>query len=138
MIEKKNNNKFIMSDEEDTTILLNTENKNPEVDMKKLDNDYQCIPGKNLRKPLSRQQDNLTPLTSGNKSILVSAVAILAGIAFGCDMGIVEPISISIRYTFTLTCFEKDLIARIWFFAAIFAGLTGGKLNTMVKIQLHK
>ncbi|CAK9828759.1 Solute carrier family 2, facilitated glucose transporter member 10 [Anthophora retusa] len=118
-----------MSDEEDTAILLNSANRTIETSINKVPNeDYQCIPQKNLRKPLPKPNDNLTPLTSGNKSIFVSMVAILAGIAFGCDMGIAKPIAPLIKNEFNLNCFEKDFVISIWFIGALIGGLTGGFL----------
>ncbi|CAK9798708.1 Solute carrier family 2, facilitated glucose transporter member 10 [Anthophora quadrimaculata] len=118
-----------MSDEEDTAILLNSANKTIETSINKVPNeDYQCIPQKNLRKPLPKPNDNLTPLTSGNKNIFVSMVAILAGIAFGCDMGIAKPIAPLIKNEFNLNCFEKDFVISIWFIGALIGGLTGGFL----------
>ncbi|XP_017762302.1 PREDICTED: solute carrier family 2, facilitated glucose transporter member 10-like isoform X2 [Eufriesea mexicana] len=117
-----------MSDEEDTAILLNSANKTIETSINKISNDYQCLPPKNLRKPLPKQNDNLTPLTSGNKSIFVSMVAILAGIAFGSDMGIAKPIAPLIKHEFNLNCFEKDFVISIWFVGALVGGLTGGFL----------
>ena len=59
-----------MSDEEDTAILLNSANKTIEKSINKVPNDYQCLPPKNLRKPLPKENDNLTPLTSGIKIFL--------------------------------------------------------------------
>lgn len=117
-----------MSDEEDTTILLNTANKTTETSISKVPNDYQCLPPKNLRKPLPKPNDNLTPLTSGNKNIFVSMVAIFAGIAFGSDMGIAKPIAPLIKHEFNLNCFEKDFVISIWFVGALVGGLTGGFL----------
>ncbi|KOC62549.1 Solute carrier family 2, facilitated glucose transporter member 10 [Habropoda laboriosa] len=118
-----------MSDEEDTAILLNSANKTIETSINKVPNEeYQCIPQKNLRKPLPKPNDNLTPLTSGNKNICVSMVAILAGIAFGCDMGIAKPIAPLIKNEFNLNCFEKDFVISIWFIGALIGGLTGGFL----------
>lgn len=116
-----------MSDEEDTTILLNSANRTIETSISKVPNDYQCLPPKNLRKPLPKPSDNLTPLTSGNKNIFVSMVAILAGIAFGSDMGIAKPIAPLIKHEFNLNCFEKDFVISIWFVGALVGGLTGGK-----------
>lgn len=117
-----------MSDEEDTTILLNSANRTIETSISKVPNDYQCLPPKNLRKPLPKPSDNLTPLTSGNKNIFVSMVAILAGIAFGSDMGIAKPIAPLIKHEFNLNCFEKDFVISIWFVGALVGGLTGGFL----------
>ncbi|CAL7940944.1 unnamed protein product [Xylocopa violacea] len=118
-----------MSDEEDTAILLNNANKTIETSISKVPNDdYQCLPPKNLRKPLPKQNNNLTPLTSGNESIFVSTVAILAGIAFGCDMSIAKPMAPLIKHEFNLNCFEKDFVISIWFIGALVGGLTGGFL----------
>lgn len=117
-----------MSDEEDTAILLNSANKAIEKPINKVPNDYQCLPPKNLRKPLPKENDNLTPLTSGNKNIFVSMVAILAGIAFGSDMSIAKPIAPLIKHEFNLNCFEKDFVISIWFVGALVGGLTGGFL----------
>ncbi|XP_066582558.1 solute carrier family 2, facilitated glucose transporter member 10-like [Prorops nasuta] len=116
-----------MSDEEDTTILLNNPNKNAEqlVNNSKND-DYQCIPARNLRKPIPKQSEALTPLTSSNQSIFVSSVAILAGVAYGSDMGIGKSIAPLIKQEFNLVCFEKDFIIYIWFLGALFGGITGG------------
>lgn len=118
-----------MSDEEDTAILLNNANKAIEVSMNKVANeDYQCIPAKNLRKPIPKPNDNLTPLTSGNQNVFVSTVAVLAGVAFGCDMGIAKPIAPLIKHEFNLSCFERDFVINIWFVGALLGGLTGGFL----------
>lgn len=116
-----------MSDEEDTAILLNSANKTVETSISKVPNEnYQCLPTKTLRKPLPKQNENLTPLTSGNQNVFVSTVAILAGIAFGCDMGIAKPIAPLIKHEFNLNCFEKDFVISIWFIGALLGGLTGG------------
>ncbi|XP_034175872.2 solute carrier family 2, facilitated glucose transporter member 10 [Osmia lignaria lignaria] len=118
-----------MSDEEDTAILLNSANKTVETSISKVPNEnYQCLPTKTLRKPLPKQNENLTPLTSGNQNVFVSTVAILAGIAFGCDMGIAKPIAPLIKHEFNLNCFEKDFVISIWFIGALLGGLTGGFL----------
>ncbi|XP_031835475.2 solute carrier family 2, facilitated glucose transporter member 10 [Nomia melanderi] len=118
-----------MSDEEDTAILLNSANKTTETSINKVPSEeYQCIPPKNLRKPIPKQNDNLTPLTSGNQNVFVSMVAVLAGIAFGCDMGVAKPIAPLIKHEFNLNCFEKDFVISIWFIGALLGGLTGGFL----------
>ncbi|KAG7205240.1 hypothetical protein KM043_018320 [Ampulex compressa] len=118
-----------MSDEEDTAILLNNANRSIEVPANKaITEDYQCIPAKNLRKPIPKQNDNLTPLTSGNPCYFVSMVAVLAGIAFGCDMGIAKPIAPLIKHEFKLSCFERDFVINIWFVGALLGGLSGGVL----------
>lgn len=116
-----------MSDEEDTAILLNNATRTTETSISKVSNeDYQCIPARNLRKPIPKQNDNLTPLTSGNQNVFVSTVAILAGIAFGCDMGVAKPIAPLIKHEFNLNCFERDFVISIWFVGALLGGLTGG------------
>ncbi|XP_076633377.1 solute carrier family 2, facilitated glucose transporter member 10 isoform X1 [Colletes latitarsis] len=118
-----------MSDEEDTAILLNSANRTIETSISKVPNeDYQCLPPKNLRKPIPKQNDNLTPLTSGNQNVFVSTVAILAGIAFGCDMGVAKPIAPLIKHEFNLNCFERDFVISIWFIGALLGGVTGGFL----------
>ncbi|XP_076648651.1 solute carrier family 2, facilitated glucose transporter member 10 [Halictus rubicundus] len=118
-----------MSDEEDTAILLNSASKTTETCITKAPNEeYQCLPPKNLRKPIPKQTDNLTPLTSGNQNVFVSMVAVLAGIAFGCDMGVAKPIAPLIKHEFNLNCFEKDFVISIWFIGALLGGLTGGFL----------
>lgn len=120
-----------MSDEEDTAILLNNANKTVEIaSAKKIVTPEECqyIPAKNLRKPVPKPNDNLTPLTTGNKSIFVSTVAILAGIAFGCDMSIAKPIAPLIKHEFNLNCFERDFVISIWFVGALLGGSSGGFL----------
>ncbi|XP_012274797.1 solute carrier family 2, facilitated glucose transporter member 10 [Orussus abietinus] len=118
-----------MSDEEDTAILLNNATRNIEPSVSKpVTEDYQCIPAKNLRKPIPKQTDNLTPLTSTNQNILVSIVAIVAGVAFGYDMGIAKPTAPLIKDEFMLSCFEEDTVINIWFVGALLGGLTGGIL----------
>ena len=118
-----------MSDEEDTAILLNNSHRTTETSISKVPNeDYQCLPVKNLRKPIPKPNDNLTPLTSGNQNVFVSTVAILAGIAFGCDMGVAKPIAPLIKHEFNLNCFERDFVISIWFIGALLGGLTGGFL----------
>ncbi|KZC14787.1 PREDICTED: solute carrier family 2, facilitated glucose transporter member 10-like [Dufourea novaeangliae] len=118
-----------MSDEEDTAILLNNANKTIEMYVNKVPNeDYQCLPPTSLRKPIPKQNDNLTPLTSRNQNVFVSMVAVLAGIAFGCDMGVAKPIAPLIKHEFNLHCFERDFVISIWFIGALLGGLTGGFL----------
>lgn len=117
-----------MSDEEDTAILLKSANKTTETSISKVPNDYQCLPPKNLRKPVLIPSEYLTPLTSGNENIFISMVAIFAGIAFGSDMSIAKPIAPLIKHEFNLNCFEKDFVISIWFVGALVGGLTGGFL----------
>nr|XP_050847143.1 solute carrier family 2, facilitated glucose transporter member 10-like [Vespula vulgaris]XP_050847144.1 solute carrier family 2, facilitated glucose transporter member 10-like [Vespula vulgaris]XP_050847145.1 solute carrier family 2, facilitated glucose transporter member 10-like [Vespula vulgaris]XP_050847146.1 solute carrier family 2, facilitated glucose transporter member 10-like [Vespula vulgaris] len=119
-----------MSDEEDTTILLNHGNNNIEsIANKSVNEDYQCILERNLKKQNPKQYDNLIPLqniTSRNQNILISIVALLAGIAFGCDMSIIKPMAPFIKNEFELNCFEINLLIGIWFMGALLGGLTGG------------
>ncbi|KAL2748176.1 hypothetical protein V1477_003461 [Vespula maculifrons] len=119
-----------MSDEEDTTILLNHGNNNIEsIANKSVNEDYQCILERNLKKQNPKQYDNLIPLqniTSRNQNVLISIVALLAGIAFGCDMSIIKPMAPFIKNEFELNCFEINLLIGIWFMGALLGGLTGG------------
>ncbi|KAL2716075.1 hypothetical protein V1478_013751 [Vespula squamosa] len=119
-----------MSDEEDTTILLNHGNNNIEsIANKSVNEDYQCILERNLKKQIPKQHDNLTPLqniTSRNQNFLISMVALLAGTAFGCDMSIIKPMAPFIKNEFELNCFEINLLIGIWFMGALLGGLTGG------------
>ncbi|XP_015609465.1 solute carrier family 2, facilitated glucose transporter member 10 [Cephus cinctus] len=118
-----------MSDEEDTAILLNGANRNVESSQTKpLADDYQCIPAKNLRKPIPKRTDNLTPLTSTNQDALVLIVAVVAGLVFGYDMGIGKPLASSIKSEFNLSCFEADTFANIWFVGALLGAMTSGIL----------
>lgn len=117
-----------MSDEEDTAILLNGGNQTTEVqENKPVIDDYQCIPVKNLRKPIPKQKDNLTPLTSRNEDLLVSIVAVLAGVSFGYDMGIAKPTAPTIKDEFNLSCFEQETVVNIWFVGALLGALSGGE-----------
>lgn len=126
-----------MSDEEDTTILLNHGNNNIEsIANKSVNEDYQCILERNLKKQNPKQYDNLIPLqniTSRNQNILISIVALLAGIAFGCDMSIIKPMAPFIKNEFELNCFEINLLIGIWFMGALLGGLTGGKYRIHIK-----
>ncbi|KAF7409783.1 hypothetical protein HZH68_004164 [Vespula germanica] len=119
-----------MSDEEDTTILLNHGNNNIEsIANKSVNEDYRCILERNLKKQNPKQHDNLIPLqniTSRNQNILISIVALLAGIAFGCDMSIIKPMAPFIKNEFELNCFEINLLIGIWFMGALLGGFTGG------------
>ncbi|XP_012252859.2 solute carrier family 2, facilitated glucose transporter member 10-like [Athalia rosae] len=118
-----------MSDEEDTAILLNGGNQATEIpENKPATDDYQCIPVKNLRKPIPKQKDNLTPLTSRNQDLLVSIVAVLAGVSFGYDMGIAKPTASAIKEEFNLSCFEQETVINVWFVGALLGALTGGIL----------
>ncbi|XP_043490431.1 solute carrier family 2, facilitated glucose transporter member 10-like isoform X2 [Polistes fuscatus] len=119
-----------MSDEEDTTILLNHGNNNIEsIVNKPVNEDYQCILERNIKKQIPKQNDNLTPLqniTPMNQNILISMVSLLAGIAFGCDMSIIKSMAPFIKSEFELNCFEINLLTGIWFIGVLFGGLTGG------------
>lgn len=116
-----------MSEDEDTTILLNTANNNPEPPgIKPPIKEYEYIPPKKLRKPIP--SENLTPLTTENQTILVSIVAALAGIAFGYDMGIGRQISPLIKGEFVLDCNEENMIVNVWFVGCLIGAIFGGKL----------
>lgn len=126
-----------MSDEEDTTILLNHGNNNIEsIANKSVNEDYQCILERNLKKQIPKQNDNLTPLqniTSRNQNILIPMVALSAGIAFGCDISIMKPMAPFIKNEFELNCSEVNLLIGIWFMGALLGGLTGGKYKIHIK-----
>ncbi|XP_014599702.1 PREDICTED: solute carrier family 2, facilitated glucose transporter member 10-like isoform X1 [Polistes canadensis] len=121
-----------MSDEEDTTILLNHGNNNIEsIVNKPVNEDYQCILERNIKKQIPKQNDNLTPLqniTPKNQNILISMVSLLAGIAFGCDISIIKSMAPFIKSEFELDCCEINLLIGIWFIGVLFGGLTGGMI----------
>lgn len=92
-----------------------------------VNSDNQCIPVKNLRKPIPKKTENLTPLTSSNQNSLVAIVAVSAGIAFGYDLGIADQISTLIKSEFNLTCDEKNVIFYTWLSGVFPSGFFGGK-----------
>ncbi|KAK2584660.1 hypothetical protein KPH14_007006 [Odynerus spinipes] len=93
-----------MSDEEDTTILLNHGNNNVESLVNKpINEDYQCILERNIRRQIPKQS-----------------------IAFGCDMSIAKSMAPFITHEFNLNCSEINLLIGIWFMGALLGGLTGG------------
>lgn len=120
--------KVKMSEDEDTTILLNTANNNPEPpSIKPPIKEYEYIPPKKLRKPIPRHTENLTPLTTENQTVLVSIVAALAGVAFGYDMGIGRQIAPLVKGEFVLDCNEENMIVNVWFVGCLIGAILGGK-----------
>lgn len=117
-----------MSEDEDTTILLNTTNRPSEPPaIKPTIKEYEYIPPKKLRKPITRQTENLTPLVSENQGVLVSIVATTAGIAFGYDMGIGRQIAPLVKREFGLDCNEENMIVNVWFVGCLLGAIVGGK-----------
>ncbi|XP_058804639.1 solute carrier family 2, facilitated glucose transporter member 10-like [Phymastichus coffea] len=116
-----------MSEDEDTTILLNTTNRNSEpLVIKSTIKEYEYIPPKKLRKPIPRHTENLTPLVTENQSVLVSIVATIAGIAFGYDMGIGRQIAPLVKREFGLDCNEENMIVNVWFIGCLLGAIVGG------------
>ncbi|KAJ8686193.1 hypothetical protein QAD02_021987 [Eretmocerus hayati] len=118
-----------MSEDEDTTILLNSANTKPdEAPVKPVLKEYEYIPPKRLRKPIPRITENLTPLTTKNQTILVSVVATFAGLAFGYDMGIGHQIGPLIKDEFGISCSEERMIVYVWFVGCLSGAMFGGFL----------
>lgn len=118
-----------MSEDEDTTILLNGPNRHSEpTAIKPPLKEYEYIPPKKIRKPIPRHTENLTPLVSENQNVLVSLVAALAGVAFGYDMGIGRQIAPLVKSEFGLDCSEENMIADVWFVGCLLGAVFGGEL----------
>lgn len=107
-----------MSDEEDTTILLSGKNEDNE----------KISATVVVRKPASTSDSNVIDVTSRSHVtlLLASFVAVLGGLAFGYDMGIITSIMLQIKDTFELTCMEQHVICSTWFIGAIIASFVGG------------
>lgn len=121
-----------MSEDEDTTILLNSANNNPEPPtIKPPIKEYEYIPPKKLRKPIPRHTENLTPLTTENQTILVSIVAAFAGVSFGYDMGIGRQIAPLVKSEFLLDCNEENMIVNVWFVGCLIGAIFGGKFSIL-------
>ncbi|KAL7291291.1 hypothetical protein TKK_0014894 [Trichogramma kaykai] len=117
-----------MSEDEDTTILLKSNNKvalNNAV-VKLPIKEYEYIPPKKIRKPIPKHTENLTPLVSENQNVLVSIVAVAAGIAFGYDMGIGKQLAPIVKNNFALDCEEENIIVNVWFIGCLLGALFGG------------
>lgn len=118
------------SDEEDTTILLKNGNQSLDqiVAMKPpIVEEHNIIPAKKIKKPIFKEEENLTPLTTGNQNIFMSIVAILAGYSFGYDMCIGKQVAPIIKSKFNLTCADEAFISNIWYFGALTGSVFGGK-----------
>ncbi|XP_016842130.1 solute carrier family 2, facilitated glucose transporter member 10 [Nasonia vitripennis] len=121
-----------MSEDEDTTILLNNASRSTEPPaIKPPLKEYEYIPPKKLRKPIPRHTENLTPLTTENQNVLVSIVAALAGVSFGYDMGISRQIAPLVKGEFGLDCNEENMIVNVWFVGCLLGAVFGGiKIDT--------
>lgn len=128
-----------MSEDEDTTILLNTANRTTEPPaIKPPLKEYEYIPPKKLRKPIPRHTENLTPLTSENQNFLVSIVAAVAGVSFGYDMGISRQIAPLVKGEFGLDCSEENMIVNVWFVGCLLGAIFGGQFPVNISIKVEK
>ena len=126
-----------MSEDEDTTILLNSANRTSEPPtIKPPLKEYEYIPPKKLRKPIPRHTENLTPLTTENQSVLVSFVAAVAGISFGYDMGLGRQIAPLVKNEFGLSCSEENMIVNVWFAGCLLGAVFGGKF-VFILIEIY-
>lgn len=118
-----------MSEDEDTTILLNNATRTTEPPaIKPPLKEYEYMPPKKLRKPIPRHTENLTPLTTENQNVLVFIVAVLAGVSFGYDMGISKQVARLVKGEFGLDCNEENMIVNVWFVGCLLGAVFGGEL----------
>lgn len=118
-----------MSEDEDTTILLNNSTRaseQPAPPVKQPIKEYEYIPPKKIRKPIPKHTENLTPFVSEIPNILVSFVAVSAGIAFGYDMGLGNQLAPVVKNNFGLDCSEENMISYVWFIGCLLGAIFGG------------
>lgn len=106
-----------MSDEEDTTILLEKNEDREKIGATLV-----------IRQPLSANGPNVIDVTSRSHIalLLASFVAALSGLAFGYDMGIGSNMMPQMKGTFELSCMEQHIIGITWLIGALIASFIGG------------